>query len=237
MKHYIGTKQVEAEPMSKGEAYEKGLLKAGVVPSEEESSIMGYHVRYKDGYESWSPKDVFEKAYKVSETPLDRMRIEGEELMDRIARLQLFIHSDKFKELDKTIQTLMRVQLQFMKNYNEALVERMAIMEDSTAHNKDLCGFPFSVAISLLENGACLRRMGWNGKGIFVCKQVPDHVPGNIIPRMRSLPQAAKDRILKGQGFIDYTSQCLIYNENTGRADSWVPSISDVFADDWEVVE
>lgn len=237
MKHYIGTKQVEAEPMSKGEAYEKGLLKAGIVPSEEERSIMGYHVRYEGGYESWSPKDVFEKAYKVSETPLDRMAIEGEGLMDRIARLQLFIYSDKFKELDKTIQTLMRVQLQFMKNYNEALVERMAKMEDSTAHDKGLFGFPFSVAISLLENGVCLRRTGWNGKGIFVCKQVPDHVPGNIIPRMRSLPQAAKDRILKGQGFIDYISQCLIYNENTGRADSWVPSISDVFADDWEVVE
>lgn len=53
---------------------------------------------------------------------------------------------------------------------------------------------------------------------------------------MQSLPQAAKDRILEGKGFVDYTSQCLIYNENTGRADSWVPSISDVFADDWELV-
>ena len=53
---------------------------------------------------------------------------------------------------------------------------------------------------------------------------------------MLSLPQSAKDLILKGKGFIDYTSQCLIYNENAGRADSWVPSISDVFADDWEIV-
>lgn len=53
---------------------------------------------------------------------------------------------------------------------------------------------------------------------------------------MQSLPQSAKDLILKDKGFIDYTSQCLIYNENTGRADSWVPSISDMFADDWEIV-
>lgn len=45
-----------------------------------------------------------------------------------------------------------------------------------------------------------------------------------------------KDLILKGKGFIDYISQCLIYNENTGRADSWVPSISDIFADDWEII-
>ena len=51
------------------------------------------------------------------------------------------------------------------------------------------------------------------------------------------MPQSAKDLILNGKGFIDYTSQCLIYNGNTGQADSWVPSISDVFADDWELVE
>ena len=62
-------------------------------------------------------------------------------------------------------------------------------------------------------------------------------IESDIIPKMQSLPQSAKDLILKGKGFIDYTSQCLIYNENTGRADSWVPSISDVFAEDWEIVE
>ena len=58
-----------------------------------------------------------------------------------------------------------------------------------------------------------------------------------IIPKMQSLPQSAKDLILKSKGFVDYTSQCLIYNENNGRADSWVPSISDVFAEDWEIVK
>lgn len=41
---------------------------------------------------------------------------------------------------------------------------------------------------------------------------------------------------MSGEAHIDYTSQCLIYNRKTGRADSWVPSISDVFAKDWELV-
>lgn len=35
---------------------------------------------------------------------------------------------------------------------------------------------------------------------------------------------------------IDYTNQMLIINTD-GRADSWVPSSSDVFAEDWEVVD
>lgn len=94
----------------------------------------------------------------------------------------------------------------------------------------------FGNAIEALKQGDAIRRRGWNGKGLFVIKQVPAHIESDIIPKMQSLPQSAKDLILSGKGFIDYTSQCLIYNENTGRADSWVPSISDVFAEDWEIV-
>lgn len=94
----------------------------------------------------------------------------------------------------------------------------------------------FGEVIEILKQGGLARRKGWNGKGLFVIKQVPAHIESDVIPRMQSLPQSAKDRILKGKGFVDYTSQCLIYNENTGRADSWVPSVSDIFAEDWEVV-
>ena len=94
----------------------------------------------------------------------------------------------------------------------------------------------FGEVIEILKQGGLVRRKGWNGKGLFVIKQVPAHIESDVIPRMQSLPQSAKDRILKGKGFVDYTSQCLIYNENTGRADSWVPSVSDIFAEDWEVV-
>lgn len=232
MKHYIGTKQVEAELMSKGEAYEKGLLKAGIVPSEEESSIMGYHVRYKGGYESWSPQNVFEEAYQMSETPLDRMQIESNELEDRISNLYVFVHSDKFKMLDAVTQAMWVAQLQAMRDYLNILNLRFTKMESGEGGLRHL---PFGVAITLLIAGFCMRRAGWNGKGLFVCKQVPAHITSDIIPNMQSLPKSAKDRILEGKGFVDYTSQCLIYNENTGCADSWVPSISDVFANDWEL--
>lgn len=94
----------------------------------------------------------------------------------------------------------------------------------------------FGDAIKILKQGGAIRRKGWNGKGLVVFKQVPAHIDSDIIPKMQSLPQSAKDLIMGSKGFIDYTSQCLIYNENTGRSDSWVPSISDVFAEDWEIV-
>lgn len=45
MKNYIGVKIVKAEP-------------------QERNGRPGYRVKYPDGYESWSPKSVFEKAYR-----------------------------------------------------------------------------------------------------------------------------------------------------------------------------
>ena len=74
-------------------------------------------------------------------------------------------------------------------------------------------------------------------KGLFVVKQIPAHITEEIIPKMQSLPQSAKDIIMSRENkVIDYTSQMLIINPD-GRADSWVPSASDVFAEDWEVVQ
>ena len=111
------------------------------------------------------------------------------------------------------------------------------IFEKTYEKADSLSAMDFGDAIEVLKKGGAIRRSGWNGKGLFVVKQVPARIGSDVIPKMQSLPQSAKDLILAGNGFIDYTSQCLIYNENTGRADSWVPSVSDIFADDWEIVK
>lgn len=52
MNRYIGTKMIEAEPCP-----------AWKNMSTHKVGEPGYRVRYSDGYESWSPKDVFERAY------------------------------------------------------------------------------------------------------------------------------------------------------------------------------
>lgn len=234
MEKYIGTKQIEAEPMTMGEAYEKNLLQAGRVPNESEKTKAGYHVKYEDGYESWSPAETFEKAYKVADTPLDRMSIEENELDDRMQKLYAFSRGDKFKELDSATRAMLSVQYSSMSEYLYVLRLRSTKM---VSNDGGCLGMSFGSAIALLKSGFAIRRSGWNGKNLFVIKQVPAHIESDVIPNMQSLPQSAKDLILNGKGYIDYTSQCLIYNGNTGRADSWVPSISDVFADDWELVE
>lgn len=61
MKTYIGTKIIEAAPAIRmgGKVYDANEL----IPRSMELVEEGYRVRYPDGYESFSPKDVFERFY------------------------------------------------------------------------------------------------------------------------------------------------------------------------------
>lgn len=101
---------------------------------------------------------------------------------------------------------------------------------------REVKGMNFGETIEALKAGLAVRRKGWNGKGLFIVKQVPSHITGDIIPKMQSLPQSAKDILMSRKNpHIDYINQMLIINPD-GRADSWVPSASDVFAEDYEIV-
>lgn len=234
MKKYIGTKLVQATPAIRkgGKVY----LPTDAIPRTMEVAEEGYKVVYEDGYESWSPKDVFEKAYQVAETHVDRMLIERKDLSEKFEKCLSFTSSDEFREIvkDDNQAFLLVLQRELMGRYLEVLNHRLFASNSDTPNLNDMS---FGMAIEALKFGLPIRRKGWNGKGLMVFKQVPAHIESDIVPKMQSLPQSAKDLILKGKGFIDYTSQCLIYNESTGRADSWVPSISDVFAEDWEIVQ
>jgi len=94
----------------------------------------------------------------------------------------------------------------------------------------------FGEAIEVLKAGKLVARLGWNGKGMFIVKQIPSVIGIEIIPKMQSLPQSVKDVLIERSQPITYESQMLIINSN-GRADSWVPSSSDVFAEDWIILE
>jgi hypothetical protein len=67
MKKYLGVKLIEAEPMTHGqfakEKYGENQIETDF--SKENKDTEGYKVVYQDGYVSWSPKEVFEKAYST----------------------------------------------------------------------------------------------------------------------------------------------------------------------------
>lgn len=64
MKKYIGTKMLQATPMSRGD-YNK--YRGWTIPSNENPNDEGYLVEYEDGYQSWAPREVLEKAYRDCE--------------------------------------------------------------------------------------------------------------------------------------------------------------------------
>lgn len=237
MKKYIGTKTIQAEPMTKGQAFDAGLLRVGTLPASERE-LPGYKVAYGNGYESWSPADVFEAAYKVAETALDRVNIEVADLMERTNKLGHFIYNQNegkdFRELPLGTRAFLVSQHHMMGAYLILLYLRQRCMQG--AANCRPWGLSFEQILPLIKEGYAVRRNGWNGKGLMVFKQVPAHIGSDIIPNMQSLPDEAKRLILESGDHIDYVSQCLIFNTNTGEANSWVPSISDVFASDWELV-
>lgn len=229
MKKFIGTKVIMAEPMTMKEAQK--VLGREIKPATAEED--GYLVEYKDGYKSWSPKSVFDEAYKPCETFLDRMKVEFENEVDKTYKGYTFINSEKFKNLPLIARILLYAQNRTQKMYCDILENRI---NDAENNSPLLNGFDFGTAIKFLQAGGAVRRAGWNGKGLFVVKQVPVHIEGDIIPDMQSLPQSAKDILMdRDNPHISYTNQMLIINPD-GRADSWVPSSSDVFAEDWEVV-
>lgn len=131
MKKYIGTKQVEAEPMNMGQAYEKGFLQTGRVTSKTEQDKPGYHVKYADGCESWMPAKPFEEVYKCADSFLDRLTIEREELYEKLSKLRQFIESPKFLEIvkDKYQRQLLSRQESRMSEYLEILDERIKLLQ------------------------------------------------------------------------------------------------------------
>lgn len=78
---YIGTKMIKARPMSRFEAETYHGVKVG---GEKEGA--GYLVKYPDGYLSWSPKDVFEKAYRHCDTMTFGLAIEAMKQGKKVTR-------------------------------------------------------------------------------------------------------------------------------------------------------
>lgn len=83
MKNYIGVKQIKGQPMNLGD-YNKS--KGWTIPANEDPTREGYEVTYADGYVSWSPKEIFEEAYRETTGLTFGLAIEAVKLGKKVAR-------------------------------------------------------------------------------------------------------------------------------------------------------
>lgn len=93
MKQYLGVKLINAKPMTRGEY---NTYRNWTLPEDENGDDEGYLVEYLDGgkantpdhngYVSWSPKDVFNRAYKATDGMSFGLAVEAMKMGFRVSR-------------------------------------------------------------------------------------------------------------------------------------------------------
>lgn len=216
-----------------------------------------------EGYISWSPKDVFEKGYismeqeRMNSYPYGykpheyRVMSESYALQQNINKLIFFIASDKFKTIDPKEQELLQKQLLFMQGYCQVLEARIALFEPDRSDNTipdEL--FNIGDVKIALEIGKRCARKGWNDKGMFIFRQVPASIPESVVPNMQSLPDSVKNEFVSRFFIaknhpdkypaidyrIHYSNQiAIVYPDNSIHG--WSPTVADMLANDWMILE
>lgn len=210
MKNYIGKKQVKAEPLTLGLFIELTGRDPYNNSKGHEENEPGYIVQYQDGYKSWSPKEVFERAYHPVDTFLERMELEIWELDEKLIKLSEFLVSDKFNSVDGKSQKLLKMQKCFMQNYADILNIRNACPGE---HLEQRLKFSFEFALLALKNGFKMRRYSWE-KGDFLEDL-------SIIHR--------------GEFYGEITGNVNIIKSGIGKENIlWKPEPLDMYAEDWE---
>lgn len=129
-----------------------------------------------------------------------------------------------------------------MEEYSRKLWERMEMLDitarDVINYNHPYQNMSFGEALQALEAGKCVRRESWVGDK-FVVKQIDSDIPAEVVPKMQSLPDSAKEIINKThREDIHYRNQCLmiVQDTETSVATNYVPDWNDMFAKDWMVL-
>ena len=124
----IGIKMVELIAMCAGEAQYKGYKTNG-----HEGNDEGYEVTYPDGYKSWCPKDVADKAYfKLDETN-DGTKILKEDVEKFITDVDVMTIGDKTTVVNAHtltgFDTVRHSSCVDPKNYSKELGKKYAMEE------------------------------------------------------------------------------------------------------------
>jgi hypothetical protein len=90
--------------------------------------------------------------------------------------------------------------------------------------------FDFGYALNCLKNGKKVARKGWNGKGMFVVYQkgYPQGIPCN---------KQTAEAWGMNEGDLFKCEPYLQIKNAQGSHSMWVPSIGDVLAEDWKLVD
>lgn len=119
-KKYFGSKNLLASPCNLGDY---NNYRGWKIPENENPEREGYVVQYQDGYESWSPKEVFESAYREIDKLTFGQAIEALKEGKKVARSGwngkgMFVYLQKGFELKEPARNEILAQYQ-LENSNQ----------------------------------------------------------------------------------------------------------------------
>ena len=98
----------------------------------------------------------------------------------------------------------------------------------------------FEEVLDALRNGERLTNASLSNEHGFIVRHVNQTVPAEVVPKMTSLPDSAKEHIA-GAGGCDlrfYDQVLLVHWDNMRgeyKATGWSPSCYDLFREDWTI--
>lgn len=251
MKTYIGTKIIQAEPALRidGKVYSPDEI----LPEDTDVEV-GYRVRYPDGYESWSPRDVFEAAYMpVLNNPqlkTDAPSVSQQMVDDFILETWTTTLGDK----TTVVRAMLRNGFEIVEssacvsaeNYDETMgraicMEKIkdkvwfllgfllqtavhGVKKTETEADRPAYGMTFGVAIEAAKKGKRIARKGWNGKGQYVELE-------------KAISYKSPTGAVVNAEHDAIGNQALAFVGTSGVQMGWLASQADMLADDWEIVE
>lgn len=251
MKTYIGTKIIQAEPALRidGKVYSPDEI----LPKDTDVEV-GYRVRYPDGYESWSPRDVFEAAYMpVLNNPqlkTNAPSVSQQMVDDFILETWTTTLGDK----TTVVRAMLRNGFEIVEssacvsaeNYDETMgraicMEKIkdkvwfllgfllqtavhGVKKTETEADRPAYGMTFGVAIEAAKKGKRIARKGWNGKGQYV-------------ELAKAISYKSPTGAVVNAEHDAIGNQALAFVGTSGVQMGWLASQADMLADDWEIVE
>lgn len=239
MDKYIGTKLIEAEPANRIDGKVFSIHETCPTGEVVES---GYKVRYADGYESWSPKDVFERAYlKMTVNPhlkTDKPSISQEMVDDFIVAAEATTMGDKCTVVRAVLWNGFEIvessACVSAENYDEKLGADIC-MEKIKDKVWFLLGFLLQTAVHGVDgSGAEEETMQQTGGGMTF---------GQALEAMKKgfgarLSNWKEDVVIRAQYPDEHskmTAPYLYVESRFGRV-PWKETMIELFSEDWEIV-
>lgn len=92
----------------------------------------------------------------------------------------------------------------------------------------------FGEALQLLQQGECLQRQGWNGKGMFIFWKGTEI---STVDSTTDLPEAAIDALKANYAHCVKTPYLSMFAADKTIVTGWLASQTDMLADDWQIYQ